>query len=370
MSPPRIAIMGGGNGGFAAAGHLALSGFEVSLFDFPKFTEGMQDAMKMGGIKVQALPSSGMPEGLAKLRLITTEAGEALEGADVVLVIVPAFAQEAMARACAPHLKESHSVVLIPGNLYGSLYFRKVVNETSGANDYLLGETESMMYATRKLDSGSTWIRGYKHNLGFAALPASRTEEMLKILSPILPTLVPRKNILAVGLSNPNPLIHVPIMLLNVNHINYGNDLLFYHQGLTRSIGEVIEQMDRERVSLNNYAPLDLRPLSDYVVKWYAHQGVRGKTVFEYAGKAEIFRWSYLPKTLEHRYLTEDVPYGLIPMLRFAEFLGAQTPTIRAMTDLSVAITGKDFYGQCRDLNQLGWDGLSKDELFMMVMKE
>ena len=90
----KWAIVGGGNGGQSVAGHLALMGYSVRLYDiFPHTIDAIN---ALGGIKI-----GGVVEGFGKLELATLNMGEALAGADVVLVTAPATAHRAIAEKCA-----------------------------------------------------------------------------------------------------------------------------------------------------------------------------------------------------------------------------------------------------------------------------
>src|SRR6056297_1128599 len=79
------AVIGGGNGGHATAGHLGIMGFSVRLYDI---VEETVDALnRKGGIEVQ-----GQVEGVGKLEFATTDMERALNGADIVMVVAPALA--------------------------------------------------------------------------------------------------------------------------------------------------------------------------------------------------------------------------------------------------------------------------------------
>ena len=49
------------------------------------------------------------------------------------------------------------------------------------------------------------------------------------------------------------------------------------------------------------------------------------------------------PETLDHRYITEDVPYGLIPISELGRKLGVTTPLIDSFIEIASMIIQKDF---------------------------
>ena len=93
----RIAVLGGGNGGFTVAGHMALKGFGVTLWEHPDFAAGIAEIMKTMIIHVTGEGVSGD----GKLEKATTDLAEAVSGVDLVVVTMPAFAQKRVAEMMA-----------------------------------------------------------------------------------------------------------------------------------------------------------------------------------------------------------------------------------------------------------------------------
>lgn len=363
----QVTIIGGGNGGFAAAADLSMRGFKVVLYDLPQFEENLEEISKLKGIELETLPSSGLEGGFAKLHKITTDIEEALEGSDVIFVIVPSFGLQNIAQICAPFLKDGQIIVLAPGNFGGSLFFHKKLRKFGCEKDIKIAEVECMMYACRKKDATSVWIRGYKHNLGVAVFPSIYTEDVFEKLKAIYPTFIKRDNVLETSLSNPNAVVHVSLMLFNITNVENKRDMLIYHEGFTPSVGNIASQMDRERMELNKLDILKLDPLSRIIGGWYAHQGAKGNTISEIQSSNPIYKWSKLPTSINNRYITEDVPYGLIPMYKLLEKFGLPHSTMKAVADLCCVATDTDFYKEARTLKALDLDNMDAKQLFNYV---
>lgn len=371
QKPQHITIIGAGNGGIAAAADLTIRGFQVTLCETSSRWRNLEAISDMGGIHLETLASTHLNEGFAKLHKITSDIEEALRETEVIFVIVSAFRQEEIAKLCAPFLHEQHKVVLAPGNFGGSIHFTNVLREAGCSQRISIGETECMMYACRKKDPTTIWIRGYKHNLGFAAFPASNTERMLATLQQVYPTYIPRSHVLETGLSNPNTFVHAPLMLFNLSNIENSTDILMYHQAFTESIGTIVARIEEERMTFNSRLPgLNLRPMPEIVKGYYAYQGAKGETLCALHRSNPIFSWTYLPKTLDHRYFREDVPYGLVPLYGFAEHISVPTPTLKAVIDLCCVVTGVNFYEQGRDLEQLRLAEYQAEDLLKYVLSE
>ena len=171
----KVTIVGAGNGGLAAAADLSLRGFSVTLFEFPGFAGSIEPIRKKGTIGLSTLPSTGLSGGFARLDRITMDMGEALQGSDLILVVIPAFAHISCASSMVGHLKKGQMVVLIPGGFGGSILFSKYLEEENGPKEVLIAESSTLPYACRKLDSTSVWIRGRKETFDLAAYPSRNT---------------------------------------------------------------------------------------------------------------------------------------------------------------------------------------------------
>ena len=117
---PTFAVLGAGNGGLAVAGHLAIMGFRVNLFN--RSEERLWGVQKTGGVAVE-----GVVEGFGKINLATTKIEEALEDSEIIMVVVPATAHRYIAEQCAPYLKDGQIIVLNPGRTFGALELKQVL---------------------------------------------------------------------------------------------------------------------------------------------------------------------------------------------------------------------------------------------------
>lgn len=368
----RVLVLGSGNGGLATAGDLSLRGLEVHLGELPGFEKGLEPVRSRGGIQLEALPSTGLKEGFAPVNVVDQELGSFLKAFQgLILAVMPAFAHRTAARLLAPHIHRSQIVVLCPGYM-GVLEL--VLELASLGRDHLLGqglilgEMESLIYACRKKDEGTIWVRGYKRGLRAAAFPASQTEGLMRALDGKFDQMEAAENVLELALSNANALIHTPLMLLNGARIESPGDFLFYHEGMTPSVGRLIESMDRERLEIGqSYGLQELRDIFNQDLGWYKHQGASGQNIYDTHITNPIYRWSKAPGSLEHRYVTEDVPYGLVLMEELARPVSAECPTISSVITVFSALLDQDLRDGARTLNSLGIGGLSADEITRLV---
>jgi len=157
----RVAVLGAGAGGAAAAVELTLRGNAVRLWNrSPATLEPFRESVRYEGLL-------GSRE--VRPEAISTKLGEVLDGTDAVLVCLPALAHEAVAEALAV-AGVSVPIVLNPGHTGGALHFRRVFGD-AGVALPPLAEFSTLTYVARKYAPGTVTISGVAGRVRAAALP-------------------------------------------------------------------------------------------------------------------------------------------------------------------------------------------------------
>src|SRR4030081_1745206 len=140
----RIAVLGGGNGSFAAAGDFALQGHDVRLWrrDAAEVAEH-----RAAGWRIVLKDSNGRHD--VPLALVTTDIAEAVSGTELILCPAPAFAQYDIARLLAPHLGDGQ-VVFLPPATFGSMIFAAAARDAGNNASLSFAETGTLTWVTRK----------------------------------------------------------------------------------------------------------------------------------------------------------------------------------------------------------------------------
>lgn len=101
----KISVIGGGNGGQALAGFLALRGFDVSLYNRSEWRISRV-------IKTKKIRLEGEINAVANISFATTDIGKAIEGRKLLMVVLPASAHRDIAKKIAPYLEDGQVIVL------------------------------------------------------------------------------------------------------------------------------------------------------------------------------------------------------------------------------------------------------------------
>jgi opine dehydrogenase len=354
----RVAVLGAGNGGLASAFDFAQHGHEVSLYNVPEFGANLVAVQEAGGIT-----ATGDLEGFAPIRYAGHDAAEATAGADLVVLVGPAYSTEPLAVAVASHLADGMAVLVCPGSCAGAIAFKRAAGLALDDDRHTVGETSTLPYAVRATEPGV--VRVYlKLTTGvyLAGVPRGSTDRLYDLVEDVWPAVEKADSVFQTTLQNGNPVIHPAVTLLNAGLLERtGGDFLFYEEGVTASVGRLIEAVDGERLAIAG--ALGVTILSEPALG--ARQGyMREENYSTGYSTAPGFLGIRAQQRLDHRYLTEDVGYGLVFLTDLATRLGVPTPAMDAVITIASVVLARDFRAEgARTVGGLGLDGLSREQL-------
>lgn len=359
----RYAVIGAGNGGKAMAAHLAVKGFPVGLYN--RTPENIAAIKSRGGIDLTSYKEG--PHGFGELELVTSQMAEVLEGAEIIMVVVPATGHADVARSAAPHLRDGQIVVLNPGRTGGSLEFARVLRGCGCEADVTVGETVTLIYTCRSEGPAQARIFRIKEAVPLAALPATRTRQILDALSDAFPQFIDGTSVLHIGLNNMGAIFHPALMLLNAGRIeSTQGDFQFYVDGVTPSVAAVLEALDRERVTVA--AALGIRAQTGMEWLKMAYDAT-GATLHEAIHNQPGYRGIGAPPILNNRYITEDVPMSLVPIADLGRRYGVRVRGMDSIIRLACIVHHTDYWRRGRTLDKLGVGSLSVGEVKRYVME-
>jgi opine dehydrogenase len=296
-TPENYTVIGAGHGGKAMAAHLALMGFHVTLFN--RTFDHIAVLKARGGIDLES--SEGGPHGFANMALVTSDVKEAMQNAQMVMVVVPSSAHAEVAKSLAPHLQDGQIIILHPGRTCGALEFTKVLSDQGCTADVTVAEAETFIYASRSDGPAQTRIFRIKEAVPLAALPATRTRAVLDAIQPAYPQFIDGGNVLNTGLNNMGAIFHPALTLLNAGWIEATHgDYQFYIDGVSPSVARVLEALDRERVTVASSLGLRARTGLEWLQMAY---NTVGEDLHEAIHNQPGYYGIKAPSTLNHRYI-------------------------------------------------------------------
>jgi opine dehydrogenase len=348
----KIAVLGGGNGAYAAAADLSEKGHEVRFW--------RRDAQALAGLEAITLKDA---EGERAVPIARTcaDIGEAVRGAELVFMPDPAFTQADNALRLAPHLADGQVVFLAPGT-FGAYVMPRIIREAGNRADFSFAETGTLPWLTRKHGPTTAAITARATRLPTGVNPSRNKQASYAVLRQAFDSIEPVEDVLSAALMNAGPVIHPPLILMNAGPLEHFERWDIHNEGTQPSIRRVTDALDAERiaarVALGYKAPHF--PLADH----YRQDGdewMYGRRVHKKLTDSKDWRERIV--LTEHRYMREDVEHGLAFLVSVCEWAGVPCPVARGLLALGSAVVGRDLRATGRTLESLGLAGLPKAEL-------
>ena len=350
----KIAVLGGGNGSFAAAGDLALAGHDIRLW---RRNPADVEAHRAEGGTITVIDRAGRRE--VKLATVTSSIAGAIEAADLILCPAPAFAQAAIADLAAPHLRDGQVIFLPPGT-FGSYIFARAARDAGNRADIATAETGTLPWLARKQGTYAVRISGRGARLPTGVFPSRLAGHALDVIGSAFPNAIePCGDALSGALMNAGPIIHPPLITMNAGPIEHFDKWDIHKEGTQPAIRRVTDALDAERIAVREalgYGGPHF-PLADH----YSRDG----EPWMYARDAhdqltDSGDWSERLILAEHRYMLEDLRLGLSFLTSVASLAGVRTPLANGFLAIGSAITKEDFAVTGRTLSSLGLGHLDR----------
>jgi opine dehydrogenase len=377
----RIAIIGAGNAGSACAFMAAEAGHKVRLlktsnrithddhFEAMVSNKGIYciDNTKNGHFT----DSADMAEKTFQpLELITRDPKAAIEGADVVMIFIQTTYHQALAEKIAKYFQDDQLVILVPGYA-GSIFYSKLCD-----NKPIFAEGESTPNDARVVEPGIVKVlfKNARNSLSF--FPAAKTARGMSITANLFPAYNidkknVRKHIFESALHNPNIIVHtvglyVMYPMLEYCAKHHPNEVPYmYRDALSTDMAWLmIEKLDAEKMAVLSALGCEPIPYLDACLFRNEEDLTQDpKAVFE----------SYKissppgPYSFDNRYVTEDVPMGLVLLSSLGDKLGIAMPECNRLIEICGGILKRDFFVEGRTLDSLGLADMTKEELLQFL---
>ena len=356
----KYTVIGAGNGGKAMAAHMALMGKEVTLYN--RTFANIEVIAERGGIDLEN--PDGL-DGFGRLAKVTDNMQVALDGADLIMVVVPSSAHRDIAQAMAPYLQDGQIVLLHPGRTCGAIEFDQTLRQSGCTAKPIIAEAETFIFASRSEGPSQARIFRIKESVPLAALPATANQKVLEAVHTVYPQYISGGNVLKTGLNNMGAVFHPTIALLNAGWIETTHgDFQFYIDGVSPSVARLLEAVDRERCTVASSLGIRARTGLEWLAMAY---DARGTDLFEAIHNQTGYYGIKAPATLQHRYIFEEVPMSLVPIAALGQRYGVSVRAIDAIIRLACIVHNTDYWRKGRTLDRLGIADLSVEELTRYV---
>lgn len=351
----KIAVLGGGNGAYAAAADLSEKGHDITFWR--RNRKAFKRVLETRTIELQDIQGRRS----VHIRDATINLSAAVKGAECIIVPLPATAQGNLAKILAPHI-ETGQVIYLPPGTFGTYLFIKEMKACGNKCDVSFAETGTLPYLSRKHADNQVTISVRATRLPTGVYPARTTDYALEKLGRVYPAIEPLKDVLDGALMNAGPIIHPPLILMNAGPLEHFQVWDIHNEGTQPSIRRVTNVLDGERIRLREALGYKAPhfPLADH----YDDDGdewMYGNASHEKLTDSGDWREAVNLRT--HRYMREDVAIGLVFYATLGDWAGVEMPVSKGLIAIGSAVVNENLLKGPRSWTGLGLSKLTAREL-------
>lgn len=348
----KVTIIGAGNGGSAMAADLSFKGHEVTIFKSSnkEHNEHFNKLKKENG----AILLKDLGRDIrANIHKVTDSVYEAFcEEPEIIILFVRTNYHEDIIKRISPHLKNGQLILIEPGYLSTAYFLKHCKN-----NELTIAEAESSPLDCRITAPGEVKIlfKNERNPIGiYPANHKSRAETMLKAFNY---NFIMLDSVVEAALHNPNLIVHTIGAIMSIPRIEYTDgEYSMYREVFTPSIWNLVEKLDAEKMKILESLGLKKMPyVEECKFRNSKDLGRDAKDVFfDYARNNSPSG----PEVSNSRFITEDVPEGLVLLESLGQLLNVKTPVCTALIEIASACLDTGFRVNGRTLGRLGVENL------------
>lgn len=346
----KAAILGTGGIGLGTAALLASTEASVSVWG--RSARGMQ-ALLDG----EPILASDAVTGRFSV-IASQEMAEVVHEADVVIVTVSGAGLKSTLDLLAPWIMPGQLVVISAHLSFAALYLSQLLG-SRGVKAEIVALASTLVTARRSLP-GTVEISSIRKQVTAAALGPDAALQRLSMWFPAI-IFKPAASMLAVMLNNVNPTSHIPTALCNLTRMEYGEQWGSY-RGISPAVAHLIEALDSERIEVAARFHVSAHSLAEH---WNRSFDIPFGPIAIMAAQQNERRHGGPagPITLDHRFVTEDVPFGIVPNMTLGQIAGIDMSVHAACLKIFNTLYGRDFVADNDLLAELAIDGCTVDEI-------
>lgn len=350
----KIAILGAGNAGCAVSADLTMHGHDVTLiktsnamhnenFNFLVENNGQMTLDEFGEIKS------------VNIHKLSRDVAD-IHGADIVIIYIQTNFHENLIKRIAPYLQDGQILLINPGYLSTAYVLKHCAGK-----DIVVAEAQSSFIDGRIMKPGyfRVGFRNVRNPIGI--YPSSKKKATIEKLDQLGERFVYLDSVVEAALHNPNLIVHTVGSIMSIPRIEKSKgDFCMYHEAYTRAnpaTWRVLEALDAEKMDV--LEKLGFPRLSYVEACKYRNSlddAMDAKEVF--LNYAEMDTRAKGPTAVDSRYISEDVPQGLVMLEALGGALNVETPIATGLISLASAALGRDLRTEGRTPERLGIDNI------------
>ena len=352
----KVAILGAGNAGCGVAADLTIKGHEVTLI---KTSHAMHDdnfnylCAHSGKMIIDEFGKKT----IAYIHKVTRDIEE-LKYSEIVVIYIQTNYHEQLIKRIIPYLKNDQLLLINPGYLSTAFVLKYCIDKS-----IIVAEAQSSFIDGRIIEPGlfKVGFRNVRNPIGI--YPFSRKDEAIIKLDKLQERIVYLRSVVEAALHNPNLVVHTVGSVMSIPRIEKSHgEFCMYHEAYTRdnpATWRILEALDYEK--MNVLEKLGYPRLSYVEACKYRNSlddTIDAKEVF--LDYAEMETRAKGPTKVDSRYISEDVPQGLVMLEALGKSLNVSTPIVSSLIEIASVALGRDLRQEGRTLEKLGKENVRK----------
>lgn len=349
----HISILGAGHAGTAVAADLSLQGHEVALIKTSNAMHNESFNYLLDSDGALCIVEKEKTQS-AKITYVTRDLS-CLSESGLIIIYIQSNYHEDLIKRIRPYLRDGQILLINPGYL-STAY---VLKHCSGI-DLTVVEAQSSFLDCRISKPGTVKVsfRNVRNPLGI--YPASHREKCETILSQLEYPFVYLSSVIEAALHNPNLIVHTVGAIMSIPRVEKtAGEYYMYKEVFTPSVWRILEALDNEK--MNVMEKLGCKRVSYVEACKYRNtlDGARDakEVFFWYANMPDPLQG---PLVVDSRFISEDVPQGLVLLETLGLEYKVDTPICTSLIEIASAALNRDLRLEGRTLEQLGKETLKQ----------
>lgn len=296
---------------------------------------------------------------------ISTCAKELVQDNDVLIIALPANYHKKVFDEIAQYIQNGQQVIISSHASLGALYLAQLLRDRLG-DDFNVPITAwgTTVCTARQTSGEEVSINTIRHSVDLCTIPEQQSQASLDLcrrLFPQVETFRPREGLLAISLSNLNPQNHLGIALGNIGRMEKG-EKWYQSLNITPTIGRLLEALDKERLEIAHVLGLEVKTIFEHFhLSFHVPMSPSISDMNQEINRAG--NDVYGPNTADSRYITEDVPFGLVPTIALGKLVNRPALLHESGVHMVSTMYGRDFVGENDLLEALDLGRFTLEEL-------
>lgn len=356
----EITVLGAGHGGVAMSSDLRLLGHNVKLYAVENHSLNIKLIEAVGRIHIDGVTTCMETPVEVIADFIEHDIEKAIKGSEIIFVNVPAFAQEVYNENIIKY-GEKGQIIIYPCGGFSAINFYNQLKKEGRENDFTVCETASFIYTTKIIEPAKVLIKSIKEKVQFAAYPESKTDSALRVVNKLYPQFYKAQNAWQTSFNNPSSVLHTITTLMNMSRIEQMGNYKNSYYDLTPSVARIIETVDKERVEIAKHFFDNPMTVQEIMESLY---NIKGNSFYDAILHINAYKVQHAPDSMQHRYVSEDIPYSLVPIATLGKTLDINSPNMDSIINLACMCNSEDYWHTGRNAENLGYN---KDKVLTAV---